>query len=74
MYNNVATEAIMNIGMKALRDALGVVDAEIFLINVKQERFDYTKWRQDNLWEGMSLEEILDKAAQNDSIGKSFGL
>jgi hypothetical protein len=65
---------MMDMKMKALRDALGVVDAEIFLVNVKQERFDYTEWRQDNLWAGMTLEEILNRSANNDPIEKSFGL
>jgi len=74
MYNDVATEAIMCIGMKALREALGALDTEIFLVNVKQENFDYTEWRRDNLWLGLSADEILDSAARNDPIGVSFGL
>jgi len=40
----------------------------------KQEQFDYTEWRRDNLWVGMTAEEILARAAANDPIGVSFGL
>jgi len=39
------------------------VESEIFICNLKQERFDYTEWSQ-NLYEDMSLEELFDKAAK----------
>ncbi|GHV53650.1 hypothetical protein FACS1894216_12040 [Synergistales bacterium] len=68
------TPAIMTAGMKCLRDSLGVVEAEIFIANIKQEHFDYTEWRRDNLWTDMTLDEILTQAAARDPIGKSFGL
>ena len=71
---NPQTAAIMSIGMKALREALGTIDTELFLVTVKSTRFDYTEWRRDNLWIGMTAEEILDKAAKKDQIGVSFGL
>jgi hypothetical protein len=61
---DVATSAIMSAGMKCLKEKLGVVEAEIFITAIKEESFDYTEWRRDNLWPGMSLEEILEKAAE----------
>jgi hypothetical protein len=40
----------------------------------RQEQFDYTEWRRDNLWVGMTADEILERAATNDPIGVSYGL
>ena len=31
-------------------------------LDIKQDRFDYTKWRE-NLYDDMSLDELLDSAA-----------
>ena len=67
------TAAIMSVGMKALRNALGVYETEMFLVRIKQEEFDYTEWRRDNLWAGMTAEQILEQAASN-FPQKSFGL
>jgi len=39
------------------------IESEIFICNLKQERFDYTEWSQ-NLYEDMSLEELFNKAAE----------
>ncbi|MCL2050029.1 MAG: hypothetical protein FWG87_15015 [Defluviitaleaceae bacterium] len=56
--------AIMSAGMRALREALGVVETEIFIFNIKNKGFDYTEWRRDNLWEDMTLEELFANAAE----------
>ena len=45
------------IGVKALTDALGEVNAEKFISLIMREPFDYTKW-QRQLWDGRSVEEI----------------
>ena len=45
------------IGVKALTDALGEVNAETFISLIMREPFDYTKW-QRQLWEGRSVEYI----------------
>ncbi len=45
------------VGVKALTDALGEVNAEKFISLVMREPFDYTEWQQD-LWEDRSTEEI----------------
>jgi hypothetical protein len=63
MYRDVQTAAILSAGMKLLRENLGVVETEIFLVNVKNPGFDYTLWRE-NLWEGMTLDELLRKAGE----------
>ena len=70
MINNAATNAIMSVGMKCLIEKLGVIDAEIFISALKDSVFDYTEWRQDNLWKGLSAGEILQLAAQREKEGK----
>lgn len=45
------------IGVKALTDALGQVNAEKFISLIMREPFDYTKW-QHQLWNDRSVEEI----------------
>jgi enterochelin esterase-like enzyme len=63
MTGNVQTLAIMSAGMKALRETLGILEAEIFITNIKTPGHDYTKWRE-NLWEDLTLRELLEKAAE----------
>ena len=58
------TSAIMNKGMNLLLEKLGVLETEIFISHLLREPFDYTKWRRDNLYAGMSLHELNQKAAQ----------
>ena len=45
------------IGVKALTDALGEVNAKKFISLIMREPFDYTKW-QRQLWVGRSVEDI----------------
>jgi len=52
---------IKNEGMRALAERLGPVDAERFIVLLRREPFDYTKWRQ-NLYKDMPLDEFLKKA------------
>jgi hypothetical protein len=55
----------MSEGMKALRERLGTVGAEMFVFTLKaEEPFDYTQWRRDNLFMGMSADELLNAAAE----------
>ena len=60
--HNVQDAALLSAGMKTLRDTFGTVRAEIFITLIKQKGFDYTEWRKDNLWAGMTSEEISDHA------------
>jgi hypothetical protein len=53
----------MSAGMKVLRETLGILEAEIFITNIKNPGLDYTKWRED-LWEGLTLHELLKRAAK----------
>ena len=62
MTGNIQTYAITSAGMKVLRETLGILEAEIFITNIKNPGFDYTKWRE-NLWEDLTLHELLERAA-----------
>jgi hypothetical protein len=57
-----ANTVIRNEGMKILNKYLGLVEAEAFVMLIQREPFDYTKWQED-LFEGMSIEEIYNNAA-----------
>ena len=50
-------------GMEALMEKLGHVEAERFIMLIKREPFDYTKWREKNLFKGQSIETIFAEAA-----------
>ena len=50
-------------GMEALVDKLGMLEAERFVMLIKKDSFDYTKWRE-NLFDEMSLEELSQKAGE----------
>ena len=65
MTGNVQTLAIMSAGMKILRDTLGILEAEIFITNIKNPGYDYTEWRE-NLWEDLTLHELLENAAKSE--------
>ena len=62
--HSIQDAALMSAGMKTLCDTLGTVRAEIFITLIKQKGFDYTEWRKDNLWVGMTAEEISDNAVK----------
>ena len=49
-------------GFEILFKELGMVDAERFVALINSEPFDYTKWRHENLFKGMSIDEICDNA------------
>ncbi len=51
-------------GLRALVDALGIVEAEKFISLILREPFDYTKWQQ-NLWHDRSVAEISSTAMKS---------
>ena len=65
MATDVQTAAIMSAGMKLLRENLGVVETEIFIMKIGSNDFDYTKWRE-NLWKGLTPRELFDRAAKTE--------
>jgi hypothetical protein len=57
--------------MKALRNQLGTVGAEIFIFTVKSEEpFNYTEWRRDNLFEDMTADELLGAAVEYAKVNR----
>ena len=51
-------------GLRALVNALGIVEAEKFISLILREPFDYTKWQQ-NLWPDRSVAEISKAAMES---------
>ncbi len=49
-------------GINALISKLGYVDAERFIVLINSEPFDYTKWHQEVLDEGLSVRELSKRA------------
>lgn len=45
-------------GINALISKLGYVDAERFIVLITKEPFDYTKWREQSLDEGLSVRQL----------------
>lgn len=41
---------------------MGYVDAERFIVLITKEPFDYTKWREQSLDEGLTVRELSQKA------------
>jgi len=45
-------------GYKILTEILGEIEAERFISLIQREKFDYTKWRQENYPDASSIEEL----------------
>jgi len=48
-------------GMQALINALGLIEAERFMMSVSRDRFNYTEWRHHGLPE-MSIDALAQAA------------
>ena len=57
----ISDTVIKQKGFEALKDKLGIVEMERFIMLINREKFDYTKWRKD-LFEDMDIEELSNKA------------
>ena len=62
----IADIEIMDRGITCLIRELGIVETEAFISYLKNEKFDYTKWRKDK-FDDMSLSEIGKAAAEYES-------
>lgn len=49
-------------GLEILSKYLGELNTERFIVLLQKESFDYTKWREKNLKEEGTIEEISHKA------------
>ena len=63
MTNSGNTTAIISAGMFYLKEKLGVIDTEVFIREIRNDKFNYTEWRKDNLFKGMNAAEINEAAA-----------
>jgi len=52
---------IIETGFQSLFSSLSMVDAERFIMLIKRDQFDYTKW-QTQLWEDETVESLSAKA------------
>ena len=65
-----ADAIIIKEGFQALKEKLGPVEFERFIVIINREKFDYTKWRK-NLFEELPLEELAERANQYSRTLKS---
>jgi len=49
---------LLDKGLRCLTNELGLVEAEHFVYLLLSEPFNYTEWRKNNLFPGMSVSEI----------------
>ncbi len=62
---NMKTDTVIKQeGINALIAKLGYVDAERFIVLITSEPFDYTKWREQALDEGLNVRQLSQKAMQ----------
>jgi len=54
--------ALCSMGLSLLMDNLGEVEAERFVSLMNRNAGDYTEWRRDNLYRGVSLTELAERA------------
>ena len=59
------SRVLLNKGMECLIENLGLVEAERFIALINSEPFDYTEWRKDNLFKGMTVEELSHAAMEH---------
>jgi hypothetical protein len=52
---------ILEEGMNALKEKLGLVESEKFISLILKEKFDYTRW-QRTLWNNKTIEQIHEEA------------
>ena len=60
-------------GFEALSRALGDVDAERFIMLMNRGAGDYTEWRKNHLYHGISLEELAAEAQKAGQMLRQTG-
>ncbi len=53
-----SSATLLDKGMRCLTNELGLVEAEQFVYILLSEHFNYTEWRKNNLFTGMSVDDI----------------
>jgi hypothetical protein len=62
--NDIRAKAILEAGMAKLQEVFDTFELTEFIMQIRNNHFDYTEWRRDNLFPGMTLEEINNAAAE----------
>lgn len=57
----ISDTVIKQKGFDVLKEKLGVVEMERFIMLINREKFDYTKWRKD-LFEDMDIDDLANEA------------
>jgi hypothetical protein len=60
--------ALVEAGLAHLGELFDTLELQEFIYQLRNDHFDYTEWRRDNLFPGMTLDEILDAAAEHERI------
>jgi hypothetical protein len=60
-------QLIRHEGMIALRERLGLVEAERFIALIGRDSFDYTEWQQ-GLWQDRTVDEVFDAAQDHAAV------
>ncbi|MCL1808610.1 MAG: hypothetical protein FWG42_02460 [Clostridiales bacterium] len=53
---------LLSKGIECLMKNLGLIEAERFISLIHTEKFDYTEWRKDNLFVGLTVGELAEEA------------
>ncbi|MDR0987700.1 MAG: hypothetical protein LBL98_08430 [Ruminococcus sp.] len=61
-YRDADAPAIFESGLTHLREIYDDKKIQELINIIRNDRFDYTEWRRDNLFPGMSIDDILDHA------------
>jgi hypothetical protein len=51
-------------GIQALRERLGFIESERFIVLINRESFDYTEWQQ-TLWQEQSVDDVFAMAKKH---------
>jgi hypothetical protein len=51
-------------GIQALRERLGIIESERFIVLINRESFDYTEWQQ-TLWQEQSVDDVFAMAKKH---------
>ncbi len=57
----ISDAVIKQKGFDVLKEKLGIVEMERFIMLINREKFDYTQWRKD-LFKDMDISELANKA------------
>jgi hypothetical protein len=66
--DNPYYSTLVETGLAHLGEIFDTLEIQEFISQIRNKHFDYTEWRKENLFPGMSLEDILDHAAEHECV------